>query len=92
MNEAVRELEGTWEEIVTHGTELRGHHIKVTVFNGKHSSQAILASSPLERGSYERIMQGLQQFPLEPDNAPDLWEVIAEERAAWRKMAQENSE
>ncbi len=80
MNKAVCELEGLWEEIVMRGTELREHHVKVTVSKGKASHQ-------LACGSYKRIMQGLQQFPLEPDVAPDLWEVIAEERTAWRKMA-----
>jgi len=33
MSEPLREIEGTWEEVVLHEAELRGHHVKLTVFD-----------------------------------------------------------
>ena len=92
MSEFLREYEGTWEEVAAHETELRGHLVKLTVIDNDPMQQAVPVAGELPRGSYARITAGLRQRPFEADAEPDLWEIIAEERSAWRKMAQEKSE
>lgn len=41
------ELEGTWEEIITHSEQLAGHRVRVT----------ILPDQPTESPLWERIME-----------------------------------
>jgi len=92
MSESMREIEGTWEEVVLHDAELCGHHVRLTILdeNGADHSRVQETASP--RGSFARIEAGLSRFPADHDENRDIWEVIASERTVWRKMAQEKRE
>ena len=100
MNEPLREIEGTWEEVMTHEAELHGHQVKLTVLDLNNTSHTNTDVTVLPRGSYGRILQGLHLADLESGinksdielEEGDLWDVISAERARWRKLAQEKSE
>lgn len=91
MDKELIEIEGTWEQIITHESELQGHHVRVTILNDKPGSPEVPDVPFLERGSYERILQGMKPLPIE-EGERDLWEVILEERTLRRGIEQNKSE
>lgn len=53
MKSKLLELEGTWEEIVTHSSELAGRRVRVTV----------LADEPTTKPLWEQIIEIGEQVP-----------------------------
>ena len=60
-----REIEGTWEEILSHAEELAGHRIKVIVLDELQSP----SSNPDTNNLYERLKDKIGQvsFPVLQD-------------------------
>jgi hypothetical protein len=62
MAPALRELEGTWEEIAARATELKGHRLKVIVLPSE--PEAVVDRPP--SGSIEEVIESLSaQVPNE---------------------------
>ncbi|OCR01479.1 hypothetical protein BCD67_18450 [Oscillatoriales cyanobacterium USR001] len=67
MTSPLLELEGTWEEILTHTSELAGHRVRVTVIS---DNEPLKSAEDCFRQGWHEAMTG-QTIPLS-----ELWEGI----------------
>ncbi|MDB9510394.1 hypothetical protein PN499_04270 [Kamptonema animale CS-326] len=67
MTSKILQLEGTWEEILTHTSELAGHRVRVTVIS---DSEPLKSAEKCFRQGWYEAMTG-QTIPLS-----ELWEGI----------------
>jgi len=67
MTSKILELEGTWEEILTHTSELAGHRVRVTVIP---DSEPLKSAEDCFRQGWHEAMTG-QTIPLS-----ELWDGI----------------
>jgi hypothetical protein len=94
MDEPIREIEGTWEEIVTHSKRFAGRRVRLTLLDtseGKDgiviperpeptSEQMVLGIRPaaIGSGTYEGIMHIVRTLSVLQDEDNDLMEVLSE--------------
>jgi hypothetical protein len=69
MTPPLLELEGTWEEILTHSAELSGQKVRVTIISEEEEDTHPSPEDSIRQGWYE-AMTG-QTIPLS-----ELWEGI----------------
>jgi hypothetical protein len=67
MTSQLLELEGAWEEILTHASELAGHTVRVTVIS---DSEPLKSAEECFRQGWHEAMTG-QTIPLS-----ELWDGI----------------
>ncbi|OCR01481.1 hypothetical protein BCD67_18460 [Oscillatoriales cyanobacterium USR001] len=67
MTPQLLELEGTWEEILTHASELAGHRVRVTVIS---DSEPI----PSPEESFRQAWREIKTGKVRP--VSELWEGI----------------
>ena len=63
-----QEIEGTWEEVMTHAADLEGHRVKVTVLDAKEDN--FPESGEEERlKAFQTLMSPLPNVPVLSDEA-----------------------
>jgi hypothetical protein len=67
MTARVLEIEGTWEEILTHASEFAGHRVRITVISDREPLKS--AEECFRQGWHEAMTD--QTIPLS-----ELWEGI----------------
>lgn len=103
-----KEMEGSWEEIASHASELAGHRVHLTILEDeeKPSVSASTKSTPvdlLDRPGVIPPKEGMQPVKdldaflaslprFTPEEADTLWQAIEENRAMRRAVAQEKTE
>ena len=95
MSEPLREIEGTWEEVVLHEAELRGHHVKLTVFDGNGMEQEASPASDTFKGKpitdFDAYLASIPHIDNDAEFA--AFEVaIAKERSERRRIASETAD
>jgi hypothetical protein len=67
------ELEGTWEEILTHAPELAGRRVRVTVVDAGENGQDTTAPSPAQQfAAALRDLEADEEMPLTPSGENTL--------------------
>lgn len=69
-----QEIEGTWEEVLTHADELAGHRVRLTILD-KNISEAI-DNEKLK--AFETLMSPLPNVPVLSDEAMSRESIYAE--------------
>ena len=75
-----QEIEGTWEEVLTHAEELAGHHVRLTVLDpeGIQVAQDTDIDEETKMKAFQTIMSPLPGVPILSDEAISRESIYAE--------------
>jgi len=77
MAEALRELEGTWEEILEHSSELAGHRVHVRVLPPETQNGARESSIEAKNRAMKALLEEWNKSPLTEEERAVLDEMEA---------------
>lgn len=102
MSEPLHEIEGTWEEVAAHETELRGHRVKLTVLDSNgvtpKAPTPIPTDHPLEAVDLDRF-SGLRRPRIGDGTGSEILQwlretAVVEDDASgdlWETLAEERA-